>query len=470
MSFRAKTILILIFLSLTPYVITMGILGNIYRKDTEDRLLADMRIQLDIMAGQLDQNLLTLENDLRFIASLDIMNDVLTDDLDQRILNLLLRKKQDLDLKGEFFVTNARNVVVASSDLDALGQSFAGGRFKVLPLRSTFDDQPIGELIVDFSTENLTRLFVGDAYLQYFLLEKPGESPLALEADRFLVVTKALVRQPGWQVMLAQDRNFAFAVLDNLTDTFLIALLLGVILIASLAYWLANYILAPILQLSKTARTITHTQDYSQQVQVQRSDEIGQLSVAFNHMILGMQNMIQRVKEESENRLKLAQEKNRAEMLQVLSSKLAKYLSPQIYESIFSGEKDVTLSSSRKKLTIFFSDIVNFTGTTEKMESEDLTQLLNQYLSEMTRIALKYGATVDKYIGDAIMIFFGDPSSRGVSEDANLCVEMAIAMQSRVTELHDEWQAAGYTKPFRIRIGIHTGFCTVGNFGTEKMP
>ena len=156
------------------------------------------------------------------------------------------------------------------------------------------------------------------------------------------------------------------------------------------------------------------------------------------------------------------------ETLQNLSTKLSKYLSPQIYESIFSGEKDVTLGSSRKKLTIFFSDIVNFTGTTDQMESEDLTQLLNQYLNEMTKIALQYGATVDKYIGDAIMIFFGDPGTQGVSKDAQLCVEMAIAMQKRITELHGEWQSSGFTKPFNIRVGIHTGYCTVGNFGTES--
>jgi len=185
-------------------------------------------------------------------------------------------------------------------------------------------------------------------------------------------------------------------------------------------------------------------------------------------MIMGMQDMIARLKDESENKIKLAQEKHRTETLQELSAKLAKYLSPQIYESIFSGERDVALGSSRKKLTVFFSDIVNFTSTTEHMESEDLTQLLNQYLREMTDIALKYGATVDKYIGDAIMIFFGDPESEGVQEDARKCLDMAIAMQRRVRELQSEWQTIGFTEPFSIRIGIHTGFCTVGNFGTES--
>ena len=118
-----------------------------------------------------------------------------------------------------------------------------------------------------------------------------------------------LEQQPHWRVLPAQNRNFAFAVLNSLTSTFVLVLLIGVVLIASLACWLANYILAPILQLSITAKNITQTQDYSQQVDVLRRDEIGQLSVAFNHMILGMQDMIERVKEEGENRLKLAQEK-----------------------------------------------------------------------------------------------------------------------------------------------------------------
>jgi hypothetical protein len=98
--------------------------------------------------------------------------------------------------------------------------------------------------------------------------------------------------------------------------------------------------------------------------------------------------------------------------LEVLSNKLAKYLSPQVYASIFAGRQEVKLASQRKKLTVFFSDIAGFTETTDKMESEDVTQLLNQYLTEMSRVALEYGATIDKYVGDAIMIFFGDPETR----------------------------------------------------------
>lgn len=154
--------------------------------------------------------------------------------------------------------------------------------------------------------------------------------------------------------------------------------------------------------------------------------------------------------------------------LQLLSNKLAKYLAPQVYNSIFSGRQDVKITSARKKLTVCFSDIAGFTETTDKMESEDLTQLLNHYLTEMSKIALQYGATIDKYIGDAIMMFFGDPESRGVKEDALACVKMGIAMQKRIGELAEGWRNAGVETPLRCRIGIHTGYCTVGNFGSEE--
>src|SRR5262245_12056596 len=153
--------------------------------------------------------------------------------------------------------------------------------------------------------------------------------------------------------------------------------------------------------------------------------------------------------------------------LEILSTKLSKYLSPQVYSSIFTGKRSVEIASSRKKLTVFFSDIADFTATTDDLESEELTGLLNHYLTEMAKIALEHGATIDKYVGDAIMAFFGDPETRGVKEDAIACVNMAIAMQRRMRELQVEWRDAGLEKPFQLRIGINTGYCTVGNFGSE---
>ena len=153
-------------------------------------------------------------------------------------------------------------------------------------------------------------------------------------------------------------------------------------------------------------------------------------------------------------------------MLEGLSAKLSKYLSPQVFESIFSGKQEVKIASQRKKLTVFFSDIVGFTETTDNLEAEELSNLLNHYLTEMSKIALEHGGTIDKYVGDAIVAFFGDPETHGVKEDARTCVNMAIAMQRRLRELRSEWLEMGLEKPFEIRVGINTGFCTVGNFGS----
>ena len=102
------------------------------------------------------------------------------------------------------------------------------------------------------------------------------------------------------------------------------------------------------------------------------------------------------------------------------------------------------------------------------MESEELTALLNEYLTAMSGIAEDYGANFDKFIGDAIMCYFGDPESRGVREDAEACVRMALAMQERIRQLQSDWQNRGVIdRPFEARMGINTGYCTAGNFGSQ---
>jgi adenylate cyclase len=158
-------------------------------------------------------------------------------------------------------------------------------------------------------------------------------------------------------------------------------------------------------------------------------------------------------------------EKN--DQLQALSSKLAKYLSRQVYHSIFEGRTDVEVHSYRKELTVFFSDIEGFTELTDRAEAEVVSGILNRYLSEMAIIADGCGGTIDKFIGDGIMIFFGDPDTRGRKEDACECVGMAIRMRKRIAELREEWETLTGPEPLYVRIGINTGYCTVGNFGSE---
>ncbi len=150
-----------------------------------------------------------------------------------------------------------------------------------------------------------------------------------------------------------------------------------------------------------------------------------------------------------------------------LSRKLAKYLPPQVLGAIFSGQTDAKLQTKRKKLTVFFSDIKGFAQISEELQPEALTDLLNSYFTEMSLVALKYGGTIDKFVGDAILIFFGDPGSRGYKQDAHSCVSMGLEMQKKMKQLRQQWQKQGISKPLQVRMGINTGYCTVGNFGAE---
>ena len=158
---------------------------------------------------------------------------------------------------------------------------------------------------------------------------------------------------------------------------------------------------------------------------------------------------------EIEKQREIVRDKN--VQLEALANKLAKYLSPQLYNSIFQGERDVKIESYRITLTVFFCDFVGFTNQSEKMEVAEFAEWLNAYLNVMASTVLKHGGTLDKFIGDSIMVFYGDPKTEGVEKDALNCVSMAIEMRDIAAKMD-----------VSTRIGINTGECIVGNFGSEN--
>lgn len=150
-----------------------------------------------------------------------------------------------------------------------------------------------------------------------------------------------------------------------------------------------------------------------------------------------------------------------------LVSRVGRYISPQLIESL-TKEVESVESHQRKDVVIFFSDLTSFTELSEQLHEKDVSYLLNEYLSEMSAIAEKYGATIDKFIGDGIMIFFGAPTSKSCIEDARSALLMAGEMQRHMHALSTKWVKGGYPDVFSVRIGIHSGVVTVGNFGSKK--
>lgn len=193
------------------------------------------------------------------------------------------------------------------------------------------------------------------------------------------------------------------------------------------------------------------------------------LTTDYARLLKNLSRLI-RISDRNEHRLQTVSQELEVEKhkLEGVADQLAKYLPRQIYDSIFSGDQSIEIKTKRKLLTVFFSDIQGFTHISSVIQPEILTHYINAYFSEMSDIAAKYGGTIDKFIGDAMMVFFGDPDSRGPKEDALACVRMAYEMQQRLSELHIQWEREGLQHPFITRIGINTGYCNVGNFGSHS--
>jgi adenylate cyclase len=179
-------------------------------------------------------------------------------------------------------------------------------------------------------------------------------------------------------------------------------------------------------------------------------------------------NRIIRISDRNELRLQNLSEELTEEKAKLvgLANQLSSYLPRQVFESIFAGKQTLEIKTKRRLLTVFFSDIQGFTQISEALQPEKLTHYLNQYFSEMSRIALKHGGTIDKFIGDAMMVFFGDPETKGDREDALAAVAMAVEMQQRLASLNLQWQGEGLQYPLITRMGLNTGYCNVGNFGS----
>lgn len=176
------------------------------------------------------------------------------------------------------------------------------------------------------------------------------------------------------------------------------------------------------------------------------------------------------------NRLVKLSDANEAKLTEANSKlgKITQNLSRFVPETVVSalmrdGEEQLP-RNKREEITVFFSDIVGFTSITERLEPEQLARLMTDYFTEMAMICSRWGGTLDQFIGDAIVIFFGAPQSKGPDNDARAAVAMALEMQEKLQLLRMKWADEGVSLPIHVRMGLSTGYCNVGNFGsTERL-
>jgi class 3 adenylate cyclase len=255
------------------------------------------------------------------------------------------------------------------------------------------------------------------------------------------------------ELKFESDRNLlTLAVAGFSVVTLGAALFLGAVMSWSL--------IRPVRKVDEALRLIADG-DFDQRVTVHNRDEFGSLTANLNRTTEQLGSLYADLETLNAD-LQETVEKKVDELQR--ADRLRRYVSPTLADSILAGDTEVALGSSRKYLSIFMSDIRGFTAMTELLEPEHLVGELNEYLEAMTNIVFKHGGTVDKYTGDAILVFFGDPVPQDDHEQRVL--RMALEMQDHVDMLDIGWTAK-YGASFRVGIGITTGWVTVGNIGSS---
>lgn len=155
----------------------------------------------------------------------------------------------------------------------------------------------------------------------------------------------------------------------------------------------------------------------------------------------------------------------RADQHAALAERLARYLPPAVHRVAFEQSGGTVKASHRCWLSVCFADLAGFTALTDAAESEEVVAMLDDFYTAMAEAALDHGGTLDKFIGDAVMVFFGEPGSRGRNHDAEACIRMAAEMQLRFAALRRRWLDSGLSRDLGLRIGVHSGWCTLGSFG-----
>ena len=142
-------------------------------------------------------------------------------------------------------------------------------------------------------------------------------------------------------------------------------------------------------------------------------------------------------------------------------SRLKRFFSPQLAELIVAGGADDPLKSHRREITVVFLDLRGFTAFTETADPEDVMAVLGEYHAAVGALVLEHEATLERFTGDGIMVFFNDPVP--VADPASRAVKMAIAMQREITRLGAGWARRGYE--LAMGVGIAQGFATIGGIG-----
>jgi adenylate cyclase len=261
-----------------------------------------------------------------------------------------------------------------------------------------------------------------------------------------------------WRILVTERRSAFYATVNALYRQ--TGIVLAVSLAASIALLLAfTYVLIrPLRRMVGTIKRIMETSDLSQKVEVGYRDEIGELGRTFNSMTEQLFQANELIKGFALQAV-VAQHKE-----QKIRNIFQKYVPKSVIDQLFANPESMLVGENRI-LAILFSDIRGFTSISERMLPHEVVESLNAYFRLMVDVIMGNSGIVDKYIGDAIMAFYGAPVATG--DEAFLALKSAFGMMEALGDFN-AWQTRRGRPEFRTGIGINYGLVTVGNIGSER--
>ena len=262
----------------------------------------------------------------------------------------------------------------------------------------------------------------------------------------------------GWYLLVTSTRDSFYGATNQIVVQGIVILGVSAALAIALLVALTGSLTRPLRSVVEAMRGIIASNDLSGRVAILQNDETGELGRTFNLMTGELERAYAQIKGYA---LEAAIARKRE---QKIRSIFQRYVPHQVIDTIFQNPETMLVGDNRV-LSVMFSDIRGFTTISELMQPEEVVQSLNSYFGAMVDIISAHGGIVDKYIGDAIMAFFGAPVTHG--DDAHQSVLAALEMLDALT-VHNAAEVEKGRPEFRIGIGINYGLVTVGNIGSEK--
>ncbi len=322
------------------------------------------------------------------------------------------------------------------------------------------------ELIFAFNEEGMVSMITGDVSLDKETLDRirkefteQGTTWVDFTINRDHFVSDVSSFAPfGWIVVNAVQRDFFFGYIMTMVKRILLIFLFSMAASVLLLIVFSGYISRPLLRIAEVIRKIIETNDLSLKVDIFYDDEIGEIGHYFNIMT----RELEMANDQMKNYALKAVVSKRNEMK--IRNIFQKYVPKDVIDRFY-FEPESMLEGDSRVLGILFSDIRKFTTFSEKLPPHEVVESLNKYFEYMVDIIMSHHGIVDKYIGDAIMAFFGAPVHH--ENDALEAAKAGLSMLEKVSEFNI-WQSKYNRQPFHIGVGINYGYVTVGNIGTEK--